>query len=196
MMTTEGCIKIVNFMIPRIWVLLQGCIHQSHALKMHFFFKSLFLLPGIYKTNYVHSNNDQGKVYQNCKCHDLGARVRVLGCGHIRHIMKIHYFFKNNSIISNRLSLENFFSKSTAAILTTTQSWIIENHVYLYKEGDGFSRGETYDTVIRTIRPMGLNAHLSFNDCTLTSCQKGSYLHINSLIINQIKINNGRRTAI
>ena len=72
------------------------------------FFKSLFLLPGIYQTNYVHSNNDQGKVYQNCKCHDLGARVRVLGCGHIRHIMKIHYFFKNNSIISNRLSLENF----------------------------------------------------------------------------------------
>ena len=35
----------------------------------------------------------------------------------------------------------------------------------------------------KTKGPMGLNGHLSIRDCTLTSCQKGSYLHINSPII-------------
>ena len=29
----------------------------------------------------------------------------------------------------------------------------------------------------------GLHVHLSIRDSTLTSCQKGSYLHINSCII-------------
>ena len=37
-------------------------------------------------------------------------------------------------------------------------------------------------------RPNGLNGHLSIRDSTLTSCQKGSYLHINRTIIEQIKI--------
>ena len=32
-------------------------------------------------------------------------------------------------------------------------------------------------------RPTGLNGHLSIRDFTLTSCQKGSYLYINSPII-------------
>ena len=31
-------------------------------------------------------------------------------------------------------------------------------------------------------RPTGLNGHLSIRDFTLTSCQKGSYLYINSPI--------------
>ena len=42
-------------------------------------------------------------------------------------------------------------------------------------------------------RPTGLNGHLSIRDSTLTSCQKGTYLHINSYIIEKIKINNGIR---
>ena len=29
-----------------------------------------------------------------------GARVFVLGCGHISHIVKIHYFFKNHLLYS------------------------------------------------------------------------------------------------
>ena len=55
MMTTEGCIKIVNFMIPRIWVLLQGCIHQSYAVKMHYFFKNLFFYSQAFirQTTYI-----------------------------------------------------------------------------------------------------------------------------------------------
>ena len=35
----------------------------------------------------------------------------------------------------------------------------------------------------RNKRPTGLNGHLSIRDFTLTSCQKGSYLYINSPII-------------
>ena len=40
-------------------------------------------------------------------------------------------------------------------------------------------------------RPTGLNSHLSIRDFTLTSCQKGSYLYINSPIIEKMKINYG-----
>ena len=35
-------------------------------------------------------------------------------------------------------------------------------------------------------RPTCLNGHLSIRDFTLTSCQKGAYLHINSPIIEKI----------
>ena len=36
-----------------------------------------------------------------------------------------------------------------------------------------------------------MNGPLRIRDSTLTYCQKGSYLHINRPIIEQIKINNG-----
>ena len=39
-------------------------------------------------------------------------------------------------------------------------------------------------------RPAVLNGHLILRDFTATSCQKGSYLHINIHIIEKIK-NNG-----
>ena len=75
MMTKEGSTKIVNFMTPGTGILLLGHGHISHILKMHYFFKNPFaLLPGFDQTNYVYSNDDQGKVYQNCKFHD--PRVR------------------------------------------------------------------------------------------------------------------------
>ena len=45
-------------------------------------------------------------------------------------------------------------------------------------------------------KPTGLKDHLSIRDSTLTSCQKGSYLHINRIIIEQININNGRGTPV
>ena len=47
-----------------------------------------------------------------------------------------------------------------------------------------------YQTIRTNKRPIGLNGHLHIRDFTLTSCQKGSYLHINSPIIEYIKINN------
>ena len=39
---------------------------------------------------------------------------------------------------------------------------------------------ERHATLKENKRPMGLNNHLSIRDSTLTSCKKGSYLHINS----------------
>ena len=43
----------------------------------------------------MYNNDDQGRVYLNCNFHDPGAGVLMLGCGHISHIVKMHYFFKN-----------------------------------------------------------------------------------------------------
>ena len=40
-------------------------------------------------------------------------------------------------------------------------------------------------------RPTGLNGHLIIRDSTPTSCQKGSYLHNDSPVIQWIKFNNG-----
>ena len=40
-----------------------------------------------------YSNDQQERVYQNCKLYDPG--VLVLGRGHISYIMRMHYFFKN-----------------------------------------------------------------------------------------------------
>ena len=37
-LTKEGSTKIVNFMTPRAGVLVLGCGHISHIVKMHYFF--------------------------------------------------------------------------------------------------------------------------------------------------------------
>ena len=55
MMTKEGSTKIVNFMTPGAGVLVLGHGHKSLIVKMHYFFK--------------YSDDDQGRVYQNCKFH-------------------------------------------------------------------------------------------------------------------------------
>ena len=43
MMTKEESTKIVNFMTPRVGVLVLGQSHLSHIVKMHYFFKNLLL---------------------------------------------------------------------------------------------------------------------------------------------------------
>ena len=68
MNTKEGSTNIVNFMTPGAWVFDLGCghIHVCHRVKMHFFFwKFSSLFPGIRQTNWIHSNNNKGRVYQN-----------------------------------------------------------------------------------------------------------------------------------
>ena len=40
------------------------------------------------------------RVYQNCKFHDPGLGVLVLGCGHISHVVKMHFFFKKRLLSS------------------------------------------------------------------------------------------------
>ena len=44
---------------------------------------------------------------------------------------------------------------------------------------------------LKNKRATGLNCHLSIRDFSLTSCQKGSYLYINSPIKEEMKINKG-----
>ena len=43
MMTKERSIKIVNFMTPGSGVLMLGCSHVSHIVKIHYNFKNLLL---------------------------------------------------------------------------------------------------------------------------------------------------------
>ena len=74
----EGSTKIVTFMTPGAGVLVLGCGHISHIVKMHYFFKNLSsLLPVIDQTDYVYSIDDQGRVYQNCKFHDPRGRGSI-----------------------------------------------------------------------------------------------------------------------
>ena len=73
MMTKEESTKILNFMTPGAGVLELGCDQINHIVKMHFL-KSSFLPPCIYHTNQIYSNNDEGRVYQNCTFHDPRGR--------------------------------------------------------------------------------------------------------------------------
>ena len=55
----------------------------------------------MFQTNLVYSNDEQWRVYPNCKFHDPGAGVLVLGCGHISYIVKMHFSFKNLLLYSH-----------------------------------------------------------------------------------------------
>ena len=48
MMTKEGSTKTINFMTPWAGVLVQGCGHISHIVKMHYFFNNLLLYTQAY----------------------------------------------------------------------------------------------------------------------------------------------------
>ena len=83
-MMTKEVYQNCNFHNPWGRVLALGCGHISHIVEMHFSYKKS-VLPGINQTNYVYRNDDQGRVYQNCKFHDpqgWGSDVRR---GHISH---------------------------------------------------------------------------------------------------------------
>ena len=95
MMTKEGSIKIVNFMTPGAGVLVLGRGHISHIMKCIISLKTSFLLPGIdQKTKYLVMMTKEGSTYI-VNFMTPGAGVLALGRGHISHIMKMHYFFKN-----------------------------------------------------------------------------------------------------
>ena len=76
MMTKEGSTQIVNFMTPGAGVLVLGGGHISHTVKMHYSIKNLLLYSQawITQTKLVYSNDDQGRVYPNCKFHDPQGR--------------------------------------------------------------------------------------------------------------------------
>ena len=55
MMTKEESTKIVTFITPGAGVLVLGCGHISHIMKMHYFFKNLLLYSQavIRQTKYI-----------------------------------------------------------------------------------------------------------------------------------------------
>ena len=103
MMTKEGSTKFVNFMTPRAGALVLGCGHISHIVIIHYFFKNLLLYSHAYfrQTKYIHvvmmTKEGPTKVVTFMT---PGAGVLALRCGHISHIVKIHYFFKNHLLYS------------------------------------------------------------------------------------------------
>ena len=96
MMTKEGATKIVNFMNPWTGVLVLGHGHISLIVKMHYFFKNrlLYSQAQIRQTKYVVMMTTEGST-KIVNFMTPGAGVLVLWHGHISHIMKMHYFFKN-----------------------------------------------------------------------------------------------------
>ena len=91
-MTKEGSTKILTFMTPGAGVLVLGLRH----LKMHYFFENLLLYSGARfrptKCIVMMTKEVSTKIVNFMT---PGAGVLVLGRGHISHILKMHYSFKN-----------------------------------------------------------------------------------------------------
>ena len=93
MMTKEGSNKIVNFITPRAGVFVLGCGQISHIVKMHYFFKNiLYSHAFIRQTKYIVMMTKEGST-KILNFMIPWAGVFVLGCGHISHIVKMHYLF-------------------------------------------------------------------------------------------------------
>ena len=98
-MIKEETTNIVNFMIPGVGVLLLRCGHIIHIVEMHFSYKKYSsLLRSMVQTklsvyNVVMMTKEGPTKIVNFRT--PGAGVLVLVRGHISHIVKIHYSFKN-----------------------------------------------------------------------------------------------------
>ena len=84
MMTKEGSIKIVKFYLitSGAGVLLFG---RSRIVNMQYFFSSSCLHFGMDQTNSLLSNNDEGRVCQDCNFHYYRGWCLMLGRGYIGH---------------------------------------------------------------------------------------------------------------
>ena len=72
MMTKERSNKVVNFMTPGAGDLVLGRGHISHIVKFDYFFNNLLLYTPRHRSSKLsvyYSNDEQGRVYQNCKFH-------------------------------------------------------------------------------------------------------------------------------
>ena len=85
--------KIVNFMTPTPG----GCDFWGKKCKIAvFLYKIFFSTQGAWfrQTKCIVMMTKEGST-KTVKFMTPGAEVLVLGCGHISHIVKLHYFFKN-----------------------------------------------------------------------------------------------------
>ena len=94
MMKKEGSIQITNFMTPGQGFLQNECGHASHIVKMHFFCFKIHSQAYIRQIMYIvmTSKENSNKIVDFITPE---AKLPVLGCDHISHIVKMHYFFKN-----------------------------------------------------------------------------------------------------
>ena len=72
--------------------------YKSYSENALFLLKSS-ILRDIDQTNCVYFDDDQGRVCKIVNFMTYGAGVLVLGCGHISHIVKMHYFFFKSSFL-------------------------------------------------------------------------------------------------
>ena len=89
-MTKEECTIIVNLMTPGAGVLVLGRGHISRIVKNALFLVFSTLVHDSDKLS--HSNDDHGRLYQTYKPPGQGSCSRS---SPYKHIVKIHYFFKN-----------------------------------------------------------------------------------------------------
>ena len=82
-----------QFYNSRQWFTLSWTSRKWKCIYM--FLKSSSLLPGIDQTNQVCSNVTREGSTKIINFMTPRAGFLVLGFGHIRHIVKMHYFFKN-----------------------------------------------------------------------------------------------------
>ena len=83
MMNKKGSTKIVNFMTPRAGVLVLGCGHISHLVKMH---SSSYIRQTKYK---VMMTKEVSTQIVNSMTPLAG--VLMLGRGHISHKVNMYY---------------------------------------------------------------------------------------------------------
>ena len=95
MMTKEGSTKIVNFMTHGAGFFLLGRGHISHIVKIYYFLRTLLYSQAqIRQIMYIVIITKEGFT-EIVNFMTPGAGVRVLGCGHLSDIVKMHYFFQN-----------------------------------------------------------------------------------------------------
>ena len=95
-MTKEGSTKNLKFHDSEAGVLVLGRDHISHKVKLHYFFKNLFLYsePRFIQTKCIEIMTMEGST-KIVNFMTQGAGALVLGCGHISNIVKMPYFLKN-----------------------------------------------------------------------------------------------------
>ena len=93
MMTKDGSTKIKNFMTPMAGVLVLGGGHISHIVKMLYSFQNPCINQ---QTKYMFTVMMTKKgTTKFVTFMTPGTGVLVLRCGHISHIVTMHYSFQN-----------------------------------------------------------------------------------------------------
>ena len=159
MLTRESCMSTCNIIMSTCNLFMLSfdlCWHTVHVILLHVGGRIMYIHVASSCTK-IYSSSLIIYIFRNCR-YVLKKKKRG------NHTWQHHCFFLSQ------------YSKSKCLKI----GWM---EIYLYS----LVLGEVIQFMNKMLfsqnkRPMGLNGHLRIRDCTLTSCQKGSYLHINSPI--------------